>query len=62
MQNSQDQVISKRTQDLIDKLILGKFSLSEIAKVTGISDQRLYSYVNAKYNFFLAQRCLIKNF
>ena len=52
MQNSQDRVISQRTQDLIDKLVLGKFSLPEIAKVTGISAQVLHSYVNAKYNFF----------
>jgi hypothetical protein len=52
MQNSQDQVISQRTQELIDKLVLGKFSLPEIAKVTGLSDQKLHSYVNAKYNFF----------
>ena len=52
MQNSQDQVISQRTLDLIDKLVLGKLSLPEIAKVTGISDERLQSYVNTKYNFF----------
>lgn len=51
MQNSQDQFISKRTKDLIDKLVLGKLSLAEIAKVTGISDQWLQSYVNSKYDF-----------
>lgn len=50
MQNSQDRVISQRTKNLIDKLLLGKFSLTEIAKVTGISDQWLESYINTKYD------------
>jgi phage portal protein BeeE len=50
MQNSQTQIISQKTQDLIDKLLLGKFSLAEIAKVTGVSDQCLQDYVNAKYD------------
>ncbi|HEY9632612.1 MAG TPA: hypothetical protein V6D14_04355 [Coleofasciculaceae cyanobacterium] len=50
MQNSQSQVISQKTKDLIDKLLLGKFSLPEIAKVTGISDQWLENYINAKYD------------
>lgn len=49
MPNSQDRVISQQSKDLIDKLLLGKFSLTEIAKITGISDQWLQSYVNAKY-------------
>ena len=50
MQNYQDRVVSQRTKVLIDKLLLGKFSLTEIAKVTGISDQWLQGYVNAKYD------------
>ena len=51
MQNSQERVISQRTKDLIDKLLLGKLSLPEIAKVTGISYEWLETYINAKYNF-----------
>jgi predicted DNA-binding protein YlxM (UPF0122 family) len=51
MQNSQSQVITQRSKDLIDKLLLGKFSLPEIAKVTGISEQSLQLYVNLKYEF-----------
>lgn len=50
MQNSQDRVISQRTKNLIDKLVLGKFSLTEIAKVTGISDQWIEIYINTKYD------------
>jgi predicted DNA-binding protein YlxM (UPF0122 family) len=49
MQKFQKPVLTQRTQDLIDKLLLGKFSLPEIAKITGISEQWLHSYVNAKY-------------
>lgn len=45
MKNSQSQLIPQRTQDLIEKLLLGKFSLTEIAKVTGISEQCLHAYV-----------------
>jgi transposase len=49
MENSQNQHISQRTKVLIDKLLSGKFSLAEIAKITGISEQWLQSYVDAKY-------------
>jgi hypothetical protein len=52
MQTSTNQVISQRTQVLIDKLLLGKLSLAEIAKVTGLSEQWIQTYVNAKYEFF----------
>ncbi len=45
---SQTQVISSQTKVLIDKLLLGKFCLAEIAKVTGISEQSLQSYINDK--------------
>ncbi|MBD0347333.1 MAG: hypothetical protein ICV63_21430 [Coleofasciculus sp. Co-bin14] len=48
MQNSQDLVISQRTKELINKLLLGKFSLTEIAKIIGVSEPWLQSYVNAK--------------
>jgi hypothetical protein len=52
MQTSTNQVISQRTQVLIDKLLLGKLSLAEIAKVTGLSEQWIQTYVNAKHEFF----------
>lgn len=51
MSNSSAQVMSQKTKSLIDKLLLGKFSLAEIAKITGISEQGLESYVNSKYDF-----------
>jgi hypothetical protein len=45
MQNYQNPIISQQTKNLIEKLLLGKFSLPEIAKVTGISEQGLKRYV-----------------
>lgn len=45
MQNFHTQSISQQTKVLIDKLLGGKFTLIEIAKVTGISEQLLHSYV-----------------
>lgn len=48
MQNHQSQLISQRTKDLIEKLLLGKFSLAEIAKVTGVSEQWLKNYLAFK--------------
>jgi len=60
MQNLQEQRISQRTQVLIEKLLLGRFTIAEIAKITGISEQWLQSYVNAKHNFF-PQRVLLSS-
>lgn len=51
MQNTQKQVITQRTKELIEKLVLGKLPLAEIAKVTGISEQWLQSYINDHYKF-----------
>jgi len=51
MQNHQKTIISQRTKKLIDKLLFGKFSVEEIVKITGISEQWLRSYVNEKYDF-----------
>ncbi len=51
MPNYQNLLISQRTKDLIEKLLRGKFSLAEIAKITGIPEQWLQSYVNEKYDF-----------
>ena len=52
MQNSHTQVISPRTQELIEYLLLGKLSLAEIAKITGFSEQWLQNYIKAKSSFF----------
>jgi phage repressor protein C with HTH and peptisase S24 domain len=50
MQDIQNKGISQRTKILIDKLLLGRFTLSQIAKVTGISEQWLQTYLNANSN------------
>lgn len=47
--NSQNQVISERTKELIDKLLSGKFSMAQISRITGISEQWLHSYINSRY-------------
>jgi len=44
----ENQAISKKTKDLIDKLLLGKFSFAEVAKIVGVSEQWLQTYVNPK--------------
>jgi predicted DNA-binding protein YlxM (UPF0122 family) len=46
LQNYQNPVLTERTKQLIDKLLLGKFSLPEIAKIIGVSEQWLHSHVN----------------
>ncbi len=47
MQYHQNQGISQRSQVLIEKLVLGRFTIAEIAKITGIPEQWLQSYINA---------------
>ena len=41
--------ISKKTWDLVDKLLLEKLSLSGISRVVGISEKSLQTYVNKKF-------------
>lgn len=48
MQDIQNEGISQQTKILIDNLLLGRFTLVEIAKVTGISEQLLQNYLNTK--------------
>ena len=48
MQDIQNEGISQQTKILIDNLLLGKFTLVEIVKVTGISEQWLQNYLNTK--------------
>lgn len=51
MPNYQKLRITQKTKNLIEKLLLGNFSLAEIAKNTGISEQWLQSYVNKECDF-----------
>jgi phage repressor protein C with HTH and peptisase S24 domain len=51
MPDLQNQSTSQRTKLLIEKLLLGRFTLAEIAKITGISEQWLQTYVNARAIF-----------
>jgi hypothetical protein len=44
----QNQHISQRTEVLIRFLLLGRFNLAEVAKVTGISVQLLQNHLNTK--------------
>ena len=45
-QEPQDLYFSQRTKDLIHLLIQGKIALADIAKIIGVSEQWLYSYLN----------------
>jgi phage portal protein BeeE len=45
MANYQNLIISQQTKNLIEKLLLGKFAVSEIARITGIPEQGLQKYV-----------------
>jgi DNA-directed RNA polymerase specialized sigma24 family protein len=46
MQEIQNQGISQQTKILIRLLVLGKFTLAEVARVTGIPEQELKSYLD----------------
>ena len=48
-QDIQSQRISRRTEVLIDKLLVGRFSLAEVAKVMGISEQVMQNYLDAQH-------------
>ena len=45
-----NKMIDQETKDLIDKLLLEKLPLAGIARVTGVSERWLQTYVNAKFN------------
>lgn len=55
VQDPQNKVIDQNTKDLIDKLLLEKLPLAGIARVTGVSEQWLQTYVNTKYKAVLKQ-------
>ena len=46
--DTQNKYISQRTEVLIKLLLLGRFDLGEVAMITGISEQLLQNYLNAK--------------
>jgi transposase-like protein len=48
MQDPQNKIIEQQTKTLIDKLLLEKIPLAGMARVTGVSEPWLQSYVNAK--------------
>lgn len=50
MLNYQVEDVPEKTKELIDKLLLGRLSLSEIAKVTGLSEDWIQYYLNSKNN------------
>ncbi|WP_250122937.1 IS1 family transposase [Chroococcidiopsis sp. CCMEE 29] len=47
--NPKNKVIEQETKDLIDKLLLEKLPLAGIARVTGVSERWLQTYVNTLY-------------
>lgn len=49
VQDPQHKRIDPATKTLIDKLLLEKIPLAGIARVVGVSEPWLQSYVNAKY-------------
>ena len=49
VQDPQNKTIDSATKTLIDKLLLEKIPLAGIARVAGVSEPWLQSYVNQKY-------------
>ena len=49
VQDPQNKIIDQATKTLIDKLLLEKIPLAGIARVAGVSEPWLQSYVNDKY-------------
>ena len=49
VQDPQNKVISAETKSLINKLLLEKLPLAGIARVTGVSERWLQTYVNQLY-------------
>lgn len=47
--NPKNKIIEQETKDLIDKLLLEKLPLAGIARVTGVSERWLQTYVNTLY-------------
>ena len=49
MEDPANPPMAQSTRDLIDKLLLERWSLAAIVRITGISECWLQSYVNQKY-------------
>ena len=49
VRNPKNKVIGEDTKELIDKLLLEKLLLAGIARITGISESWLQTYVNKLY-------------
>ena len=49
VENPSKKQVSEGTKDLIDKLLLERVPLAGIARVTGVSERWLQTYVNKKY-------------
>ena len=49
VQHPQNKIINQASKTLIDKLLLEKIPLAGIARVVGVSEPWLQSYVNEKY-------------
>ena len=49
VRNPRNKVIGEETKDLIDKLLLEKLPLAGIARITGVSERQLQTYVNRLY-------------
>lgn len=49
VENPQKQKVSQEKKELIDKLLLEKIPLAGIARVIGVSERWLQTYVNKKY-------------
>ena len=53
MEKKAEEAISQQTKDLIGKLLLGRFSVAEIAKITDISEEWIQNHINSLYEFAL---------
>ena len=49
VKNPAKKQINKATKELIDRLLLERVALAGIARVTGVSERWLQTYVNKKY-------------
>ena len=49
VRNPKNKVIREETKDLINKLLLEKLPLAGIARITGVSERWLQTYINKLY-------------
>ena len=58
VENSQQKRISQQTKDKIDRLLLEKIPLADIARVCHVSETWLQGYVNRIYKEISKQVCV----